>query len=169
LSPSSAIVAELSYGLTVGNSCRTCPDAIADKVLPSGVDAQKSCMHLLKSEHSCGNYLLLIVVVRQAISCYYTIVAQGAMWRLACRLVSIGLATAAARGTVLCQKLKPTQQFRKLLNAEWIMYSTRGLVINELLGEGHTSKGGKKSLLLNNSIVPRGVIQYALASKEGPL
>jgi hypothetical protein len=118
-------------------------------------------MHLLKSEHSCGNCLLLIVAVRQAISCYCTKVTQGAIWRPACRLVSIGLATAAARGTVLCQKPKPTQQFNKLLDAEWILYSTRGLVINELLGEGHTSKGGKKSLLLNNSIVPRGVIQYS--------
>jgi hypothetical protein len=83
------------------------------------------------------------------------------MWRPACRLVSIGLATAAARGTVLCQKPKPTQQFSKLLGAGGILYSTQGLVINELLGEGHTSKSDKKYSLPNNNIVPRGVIQYS--------
>ena len=83
------------------------------------------------------------------------------MWRPACRLVSIRLATAVARGTVLCREPKPTQQFTKLLGAGGILYSTQGLVVNELLGEGHTSKGDKKSLLLNNNIVLRGVIQYS--------
>ena len=83
------------------------------------------------------------------------------MWRPVCRLVSIRLATAVARGTVLCQKLKPTQQLNKLLDAGGILYSTQGLVVNEFLGEGHTSKGDKKSLLPNNNIVPRGVIQYS--------
>jgi hypothetical protein len=80
------------------------------------------------------------------------------MWRPACRLVSIRLATAVARGTVLCQEPKPTQQFSKLLGAGGILYSTQGLVANELLGEGHTSKGDKKSLLPNHNIVSRGVI-----------
>ena len=83
------------------------------------------------------------------------------MWRPACRLVSIRLATAVARGTALCRGPKPTQQFTKLLGAGGILYSTQGLVVNELLGEGHTSKGDKKSLLSNNNIVLRGVIQYS--------
>ena len=82
------------------------------------------------------------------------------MWRPACRLVSIRLATAVARGTALCREPKPTQQSTKLLGAGGILYSTQGLVVNELLGEGHTSKGDKKSLLSNNNIVLRGVIQY---------
>ena len=83
------------------------------------------------------------------------------MWRPACRLVSIRLATAVARGTALCQEPKPRQQFTKLLGAGGILYSTQGLVVNELLGEGHASKGDKKSLLPNNNIVLRGVIQYS--------
>ena len=83
------------------------------------------------------------------------------MWRPACRLVSIRLATVVARGTVLYQKPKPTQQFSKLLGAGGILYSTQGLVANELLGEGHTSKGDKKSLLSNNNTVLRGVIHYS--------
>ena len=83
------------------------------------------------------------------------------MWRPACRLLSIRLATVVARGTVLCQKPKPTQQFSKLLGAGGILYSTQGLVVNELLGEGHTSKGDKKSLLFSNNIVLRSVIQYS--------
>ena len=83
------------------------------------------------------------------------------MWRPACRLVSIRLATAVARGTALCREPKPTQQFTKLLGAGGILCSTQGLVVNELLGEGHTSKGDKKSLLPNNNIVLRGVIQYS--------
>ena len=87
------------------------------------------------------------------------------MWHPACRLVSIRLATAVARGTVLCQKPKPTQQFSKLLGAGGILCSTQGLVVDELLGEGHTSKGDKKSSLPNNNIVPRGVIQCSNLNK----